>query len=616
MMIRRSHWRRIVTTQAVIDQLNAMQAAPIQEELPGVEPGIAEGITAQELPFEQVQGQTNPEEPLTGQTEEPIAAQLEETIGTQNDEPVEPQPEEPLEMATAPVRRSARIASGIQPPQRYALLTKLQETTKKLENTRERAKLEAIQKEILQIFEELKAVEPVMRPDIPKDAEILRCFVFLVEKFLANGEFDKIKARLVANGAQQKRELYPNKSSPTASIHAIFTCFALVAYIGKYSVAKIDVKGAYIQTEITGSPIYMKLDKKLTSAVISLLPNLQPYVTPEGNLYTKLLKALYGCIQSGQLWYAKIKRVLVREGYLPTPTDPCIFRRANDNKIYLLILYVDDILLFADTHEIERVKAFMMREFQWIMVICEKVQSYLGMNIEIHDHAVIVDMIYYIDQILREIHSVSLASYNTPAVKECFHAKEDSPPLDGVGKQKFHTIVAKLLYLSKRARPDLLTATSFLCTRVKGPTKADQRKLMRLLGYLQSTRTLKYHLIPTQPMNVISYIDAAFATHDDSKSHSGVAIFVSGMLVYASSKKQTCVTKSPTKSELVALTDNIGLVELFEEFITFLIKDQIPTPVIGPQGTSIVRRSPCVCRIPYKSGQLFSHFFKKNSYKV
>ncbi len=124
------------------------------------------------------------------------------------------------------------------------------------------------------------------------------------------------------NGAQQMRELYPIKSSPMASIHATFTCFTLVAYIRNYLVAKIDVKGAYIQTEITRSPIYMKLDKKLTSAVISILPNIHPYVTPEGNLYTKLLKALYGCIQSGQLWYAKIKRVLIREGYLPTPTDP------------------------------------------------------------------------------------------------------------------------------------------------------------------------------------------------------------------------------------------------------------------------------------------------------
>jgi hypothetical protein len=91
----------------------------------------------------------------------------------------------------------------------------------------------------------------------------------------------------------------------------MFTCFALVAYIGEYLAAKIDVKGAYIQTEITGSPIYMKIDKKLTSAVISILPERKEYVTTEGTLYTKLLKALYGCIQSGQLWYAKIKRVLM-----------------------------------------------------------------------------------------------------------------------------------------------------------------------------------------------------------------------------------------------------------------------------------------------------------------
>jgi hypothetical protein len=35
------------------------------------------------------------------------------------------------------------------------------------------------------------------------------------------------------------------------------------------------------------------------------------------------------------------------------------------------------------------------------------------------------------------------------------------------------------------------------------------------------------------------------------------------------------------------------------------------TQIIGPQGTSIGRRSPRVSRIPYKSGQLFSHFLKE-----
>jgi hypothetical protein len=209
---------------------------------------------------------------------------------------------------------------------------------------KEKSKLEAIQKEILQIFQELKAVEPVMNSDILRNAEILHCFVFLVEKVLANGEFDKIKAMLVVNEAQQKRELYPNKSSPTASIHAIFTCLAIVAYRGNYEVAKRDVKGTYIQTEITGSPIYMTMDEKLPTAIITILPDLQDYVTPEGTLYTKLLKALYGCIQSGQLWYARIKKVLIREGYIPTPTDTCIFRCVVSENLFILILYVDVVV--------------------------------------------------------------------------------------------------------------------------------------------------------------------------------------------------------------------------------------------------------------------------------
>jgi hypothetical protein len=133
---------------------------------------------------------------------------------------------------------------------------------------------------------------------------------------------------------------------------------------------------------------------------LSILPSLQTYVTPEGTLYTKLLKALYGCVQSGQLWYTKIAKVLRRERYISTPTDPCIFWKVN--QLYILILYVDDILLFADQEEIDRVQAFMKQEFKWITVVKGKVQSYIGMNIEVSSYKVTVNMNYYTQQLLQE----------------------------------------------------------------------------------------------------------------------------------------------------------------------------------------------------------------------
>ncbi len=160
--------------------------------------------------------------------------------------------------------------------------------------------------------------------------------------------------------------------------------------------------------------------------------------------------------------------------------------------------------------------------------------------------------------------------------------------LDIDEKCKFHTIMAKLLYLAKRVRPDILTATSFLCTRVKQPTKADQQKLLRVMGYLKRTQNFQYTITPTKPLQVAAYIDAAFAAHEDSKSHSGVAVFIAGVLVYAASKKQQCVMKSPTESELVALSDYVGFIELFHEFVTFLASDQISVPIIYQDSTSVI----------------------------
>lgn len=51
----------------------------------------------------------------------------------------------------------------------------------------------------------------------------------------------------------------------------------------------------------------------------------------------------------------------------------------------------------------------------------------------------------------------------------------------------FHHNTAKLLFLCKRARPDVQTAVAFLSTRVKGPDRDDYKKLSRVMKYLRGT---------------------------------------------------------------------------------------------------------------------------------
>ena len=98
--------------------------------------------------------------------------------------------------------------------------------------------------------------------------------LFTVEKFLANGEHDKCKSRLVLHGNEQDPLLFPNKSSPTVAIHSILSCLTVAA--------KIDVKGAFIQTPMEGPPVYMRCDKNLTKLIVEVYPQFKKYVSKDG----------------------------------------------------------------------------------------------------------------------------------------------------------------------------------------------------------------------------------------------------------------------------------------------------------------------------------------------
>ena len=50
---------------------------------------------------------------------------------------------------------------------------------------------------------------------LPSGHVALESHMFVNQKYKANGDYDKTKARLVADGRGQDAKLYPDKSSPT-----------------------------------------------------------------------------------------------------------------------------------------------------------------------------------------------------------------------------------------------------------------------------------------------------------------------------------------------------------------------------------------------------------------
>jgi hypothetical protein len=106
--------------------------------------------------------------------------------------------------------------------------------------------------------------------------------------------------------------------------------------------------------------------------------------------------------------------------------------------------------------------------------------------------------------------------------------------------------------------------------RVQGVTMEDYAKLNRVLGYLKGTQERVLVLHNQVSSEISMYLDAAYALHADSKSILQVVMYVGERLVYVSSRKQKSMSKSPMEAEFIALTDNLGFVELFQEFVEFL----------------------------------------------
>ena len=157
--------------------------------------------------------------------------------------------------------------------------------------------------EIELLFVDLKGLKPVSYEEIKKSGvQVYNSHMFSVEKFLADGTHDKFKSRLVFDGRDQDPELFPDRSSPTVALHSLMACLAIATANGIKEVGKIDVKGAFIQTEMKGPPLYIRCKKELTKLIVEQLPGIA-VCNGRRKALLSLTKALYGCVQASKLWY-------------------------------------------------------------------------------------------------------------------------------------------------------------------------------------------------------------------------------------------------------------------------------------------------------------------------
>jgi hypothetical protein len=186
----------------------------------------------------------------------------------------------------------------------------------------------AVREEMAQMHRR-RVFQYLMRSDISakRKLRMIRSSIFLKEKYLASGVFEKLKARLVAGGNQQIKELYEDvTASPTAASESTMMVVAIAAAESR-SIIVVDVVAAYLEAEMPDEmeEVIMVLDPITTKILLEIDPAAKPFIAENGTLTVKLKKALYGCLQSAKLWYDKLTAVLRAKGFVANDYDPCVF---------------------------------------------------------------------------------------------------------------------------------------------------------------------------------------------------------------------------------------------------------------------------------------------------
>ena len=362
-----------------------------------------------------------------------------------------------------------------------------------------------------------------------------------------NGEIQRYKARLVAQGYSQAEGVdYHEVFSPVIRNTTVRSLLAL-ANAKDWEVHQMDVKTAFLQGNLN-EEIYMQ----------------QPegYISKKHPDYVcKLRKSIYGLKQSARCWNNAIDSYLKSKGYNQMSCDPCLYVKSikqQDGNVNFVILsiHVDDILLFSNSTKMLKVeKKAIASKFK--VEDLNEVKHVLGMLIK-RDRKrgkLTISQSKYLEGILKRFNMEHCKPVSTP-LEPGKHFQNLPEEETATNIHEYQKLIGCLTYVTTATRPDLASAVGILSKFMSKPGKEHWQGAKRVLRYLKGT--INYGLVfqsKDSTCEVVGYSDADWASDVNTRrSTSGYVFQINESTVSWSSKRQSCVARSSTEAEYVALS--------------------------------------------------------------
>jgi hypothetical protein len=296
---------------------------------------------------------------------------------------------------------------------------------------------------------------------------------------------------------------------------------------------------------------HVRLEGPLASLLVKVDPNLHEKHLEHNKkgkpiMHVKLKKALCGTLQAAMLFWKDLLAKVVSWGHEINPCNWCLAYKMVDGKQCTVLWHVDDLKMsHMDPAVVESLLDLLndgvCSKLSPLVTTRGKTHDCLGMTLGFtEDGKVKIAMKDCIEEMLAETPDDVDGKAGTPASLHLF-AIQDEPGgllLDEDGAELFHHHTAKLLFLSRRAWPDIQTAVSFLTKRVKAPDQDDCKKLCRTMQHLRGSIDLVLTLEADSDQILKWWVDASYAVHPDMKSHTGGTLSMGKGSTCSASKSQ------------------------------------------------------------------------------
>jgi hypothetical protein len=415
--------------------------------------------------------------------------------------------------------------------------------------------------------------------------------MFLKIKNKANGDFDKIKARLVAGGDGQTEDTYDTTFSPTVNPVTIFSLINVMTVL-KLECIVVDVKAAFLNAKVeAGDPeIYVSLTKNVADIWIDEYPEHSSFRSKTGLMYFRLGSYMYGLKQSSHKFNQLMDRVLREMDFQQSAADECLYTKPASGYLVIVAIHVDDLIVMAPSAA--DVAAFQTQIGRYFEVNIQQGQqlSYLGLSIIRGSQRTqtVVSQEGYLKELIEKHGKPVFRKRTTPVDMDIASKRPETepPPCD---RKLFLSIVMALMYLARFTRADILFAVTYLATRCEHPTTSDLTQAYNIIAYLQSTPMLVYVFFAQTPLTLSVYVDASHGLHADGKGHSGIVVTLGSAPIVQRSSKQRTQALSSTEAETLAVGDALTYILWFRVLFAELGFDlAMPVPVYQDNQSAII----------------------------